>query len=118
MMEYQVCALSFWISVRSNVLCQTSLQQGIYDRQQGLYDKQQGIYDKQQDIYDKQHDIYDKQEDIYKKQQDLDDKSRSIMVNLSPRLLSSWANQQIGIGRPCPSQGIEPHRECRISLRE
>jgi cell division protein FtsL len=44
-------------------LCQTSLQQGIYDKQQDISDKQQDIYDKQQDI---------------------DDKSRLIMVNTAP----------------------------------
>ena len=110
MMDYQVRVLSLWIFIGSNV-CQTSLQQGIYDRQQGLYNGQQGLYDKQQDIYDKQ-------QDIYKKQQDLDEKSRSIMVNIPPRLSSSWTHQRTGIGRPRPSQGLEPHRKCRIPLRE
>ena len=52
LIEYQVCASNASFPPLLT-LCQTSLQQGIYDKQQGIYDQQQGIYVKQQDIDNK-----------------------------------------------------------------
>ena len=66
MVDYQVCA-SNCSSRRLSYFCQTSLQQGIYNKQQGIYDKQQGIYNKQQDI---------------------DNKARVIIVGLAPSPLT------------------------------
>ena len=108
MIEYQVCVLNLWISIWSNIRVR------LHCSKVSTKDNKASM------INNKESTTSNK---TFTTSNRISTRSSKISTTrvaqswwISLRLSSSWTNQWIGIGRPRPPQGIEPHRECRIPL--